>query len=95
MSKLILVVPDPARTKTWMQVQQQAFTDWVLTSLPCQEADYLLGILDLDGLIFEATSQQSRGKEVPIGHKMIYINEVVGYMGIYDLHYGPDSDRHA
>ncbi|KAG1853974.1 hypothetical protein F4604DRAFT_1686166 [Suillus subluteus] len=77
MTKVILVVPDPGRKKTRSQVQQQTYTDWVLTSLPHQEANYLLGIVDLEGLIFTATHQQSLGKEVPEGHKMVHINEVL------------------
>ncbi|KAG1817622.1 uncharacterized protein BJ212DRAFT_1480177 [Suillus subaureus] len=77
MSKVILVVPDPGWKKTQLQLQQQTYIDWVLTSLPHQEADYLLGNGDLDGLIFTATSKQLCGKEVPKGHKMVYINEVL------------------
>ena len=73
----ILVVPDPGRKKTQLQLQQKTYTDWVLTSLPNQEAEYLLKHVDLDGLIFAATPQQSHGKEVPAGHQMVYINEVV------------------
>ncbi|KAG1771566.1 hypothetical protein EV702DRAFT_1201881 [Suillus placidus] len=77
MTKVILVVPDPGRRKTRSQLQQHTYTDWVLTTLPHQEAEYLLGIVDLDGLIFAATSQQSRGKEVPEGQRMVHINEVL------------------
>jgi hypothetical protein len=95
MIKTILVVPDPGRKKTRVQLQQQTYTDWVLTSLPCQEVDYLLGIADLYGLIFVATSQQSRGAEVPKGHKMVHINEVVGCSGIHDRHHEPDVNSDA
>lgn len=78
MTKLvILVVPDPGRKKTHLQLQRQTYTDWVLIPLPHPEADYLLGNEDLDGLIFAATIQQSHGREVPEGHKMVHINEVV------------------
>lgn len=77
MIKEILVVPDPGRKKTQLQLQRQTYIDWVVASLPQQEADYLLGNKDLDGLIFAATVQQLRGQELPEGHKMVYINEVV------------------
>ncbi|KAG2362862.1 hypothetical protein BDR07DRAFT_1405696 [Suillus spraguei] len=74
MTKVILVVPDPGRKKTQLQLQQQTYADWVLTPLPHQEADYLLDNEDLNGLIFVT---QSHGKEVPEGHQMVYINEVL------------------
>ncbi|KAG2125011.1 hypothetical protein BD769DRAFT_1388641 [Suillus cothurnatus] len=77
MIKEILVVPDPGRKKTQLQLQRQTCIDWVLASLPQQEADYLLGNKDLDGLIYAATAQQLHDQELPEGHKMVYINEVV------------------
>ncbi|KAG1890720.1 uncharacterized protein F5891DRAFT_1197804 [Suillus fuscotomentosus] len=77
MIKTILVVPDPGRKKTWLQLQEHTYTDWVLTSLPHQEVEYLLGITDLDGLIFVATSQRLSSKEVPKGHRVVHINEVL------------------
>ncbi|KAG1847738.1 hypothetical protein F4604DRAFT_1687984 [Suillus subluteus] len=68
---------------------------WVLTSLPHQEADYLLGNGDLDGLIFAATSKQSHDKEVTKGHQMVYINEVACYMNFKTftevIHMHPDK----
>ncbi|KAG1860110.1 hypothetical protein F4604DRAFT_1684485 [Suillus subluteus] len=67
----------------------------VLTSLPHQEADYLLGNGDLDGLIFAATSKQSHDKEVTKGHQMVYINEVACYMNFKTftevIHMHPDK----
>ncbi|KAG2353215.1 hypothetical protein BDR07DRAFT_1383384 [Suillus spraguei] len=80
MTKEILVVPDPGRKKTQLQLQQQTYTDWVLTSLPENEADYLLSHSDLEGLIFTATTGQLCGKEVLPGYHLVHINEVACYM---------------
>ncbi|KAG2057191.1 hypothetical protein BDR06DRAFT_1037468 [Suillus hirtellus] len=77
MIKTILVLPDPGQKKTWLQLQEHTYTNWVLTSLPHQEVEYLLGIMDLDGLIFVATSQRLSSKEVPKGHRVVHINEVL------------------
>jgi hypothetical protein len=92
MMKTILVVPDPGRKKTWAELQRQTYTDWVLTSLPYQEVEYLSGITDLDGLIFVATSQRLSSKEVPKGHRVVHINEVVSCSSIHDRHCEPDQN---
>jgi hypothetical protein len=83
MTKEILVVPDPGRKKTQLQLQQQTYTDWVLTSLPENEADYLLSHSDLEGLIFTATTGQLCGKEVLLGYRLVHINEVVSELPWY------------
>jgi hypothetical protein len=90
MIKTILVVPDPGRKKTWLQVQEHPYTDWVLTSLPHREVEYLLGITDLEGLIFVATSQRLGAKDIPKGHRVVHINEVVSCSSIHDRHCEPD-----
>jgi hypothetical protein len=75
MRKVILVVPDPGRKKTWMQLQQGTHYDWVLTHLPRHELNYLRGIEELNGLIFEA--QPNENNQVPTDRVMVHINEVV------------------
>jgi hypothetical protein len=73
----ILVVVDPARQRTLHQVQEKTPYDWTVTTLPHREATYLMGIIDIKGLIFEAEPLELPDADVPAGHRRVHINEVV------------------
>ncbi|OAX34182.1 hypothetical protein K503DRAFT_803796 [Rhizopogon vinicolor AM-OR11-026] len=83
MRKVILVVPEPGRIKTPLELQQGTHHDWILTALPHGELNYLMGIKHLNGLIFAA--QPDKNHQVPTDHVMVHINELVRYPGPSDL----------
>ncbi|KAG1770819.1 hypothetical protein EV702DRAFT_1202293 [Suillus placidus] len=73
----VLVVLDPARQRTLHQVQEKTPHDWTVTTLPHREATYLMGIIDVKGLIFEAEPLELPDTDVPPGHRSVHINEVL------------------
>ncbi|KAG2338179.1 hypothetical protein BDR05DRAFT_1044576 [Suillus weaverae] len=73
----ILVVLDPAWQRTLHQVQEKAPYDWTVTTLPHREVTYLMGIIDVKGLIFEAELHELPDTNVPPGHRRVHINEVL------------------
>jgi hypothetical protein len=54
-----------------------------------------MGITDLEGLIYVATSQRLSSKDVPKGHRVVDINEVVSCSSIHDRHCEPYLNIHV
>ncbi|KAG2057239.1 hypothetical protein BDR06DRAFT_969445 [Suillus hirtellus] len=65
----VLVVLDLAQQRTLHQVQEKTPYDWT-------EATYLMGIIDVKGLIFEVEHLELPDIDIPAGHRRVYINEV-------------------